>query len=74
MSGCNNGQPYNVSLKLTGCSETEFTCDDGQCIEFSGRCDQILHCRDESDESNCLVLQLKDGYNRNVAPFTMDTN
>ena len=71
-SGCNNGRPYNVSLKLTGCKETEFTCSDGQCIEFSGRCDQILHCRDKSDEAECRVLVLEEGYNKNIPPVTQE--
>ena len=26
------GKPYRKVLKLTGCVEEEFTCDDGQCI------------------------------------------
>ena len=26
------GEAYNKMLKLTGCQEQEFTCDDGQCI------------------------------------------
>ena len=26
---CNKGMPYNTELKLSGCTETEFTCHDG---------------------------------------------
>ena len=26
------GKPYRIILKLTGCREEEFTCNDGQCI------------------------------------------
>ena len=33
------------------------------------RCDQIMHCRDQSDEDNCSLLVLKKGYNKEVAPF-----
>ena len=29
---CNNMKPYNITLKLSGCGEEEFTCSDGQCI------------------------------------------
>ena len=50
---CNRGQPYNKTLKLTGCAEDEFTCDDGQCIKMERRCDQVTgkepNCREESD-------------------------
>ena len=31
---CFNGDPYNITLKLSGCSESEFTCNDGQCINI----------------------------------------
>ena len=40
-SECNEGQPYNTTLKLTGCREDEFTCDDGQCIKMERRGDQV---------------------------------
>ena len=31
---CFNGNAYNATLKLSGCSESEFTCDSGQCIKI----------------------------------------
>ena len=68
---CNNGQPYNITLKLSGCADDEFTCSDGQCINMNSRCDQIINCRDESDEQNCKCLVLKNGYNKAVPPFTL---
>ena len=66
---CNKGMPYTTVLKLSGCKETEFTCHDGQCVKIEERCDQIMHCRDKSDEKECSLLVLKDGYNQKVAPF-----
>ena len=33
------------------------------------RCDQIMHCRDKSDENECSLLVLEKGYNQEVAPF-----
>ena len=69
---CNNGMPYTTVLKLSGCKDTEFTCHDGQCIKMEERCDQIIHCRDQSDEKYCSLLVLKQGYNRKVAPFIYD--
>ena len=69
--GCNKGRPYNVSLKLTGCKETEFTCNDGQCIDMARRCDQIVHCRDKSDEKNCRLVVLEEGYKKNIIPFSV---
>ena len=69
---CNNGFPYTTLLKLSGCKDTEFTCHDGECIKMEERCDQIIHCRDQSDENDCSLLVLKKGYNKKVAPFIYD--
>lgn len=83
---CNRGQPYNTTFKISGCAENEFTCNDGQCIDISSRymkiipnnilnfclyrCDQIVNCRDQSDENNCLLLLLNPGYSSEVPPFS----
>ena len=69
---CQDGRPYNITLKLTGCKEGEFTCDDGQCIEMERRCDQVTgkepNCRDESDENGCQLIILKNNYKKNIPP------
>ena len=72
-SGCKrNGEEYTGHLKLTGCSSTgQFTCDDGQCVRMEQRCNQLPDCRDHSDEKNCRVLVLGDGYNKNVPPVSV---
>ena len=68
---CNEGKPYKTMLKLTGCQkEGEFTCNDGQCIKMEERCNQLPNCRDKSDERNCQILLLEDGYNKNVPPIS----
>ena len=71
---CNRGMPYSTVLKLSGCKDAEFTCHDGQCIKIEERCDQIMHCRDKSDEKDCSLLVLNEGYNKKVAPFIYDKN
>ena len=71
--GCSiRGRPYTRILKLTGCQDGEFTCNDGQCISTMERCDQVVHCADESDERECSLLVIKDGYNKKVPPFTLN--
>ncbi|XP_032874686.1 very low-density lipoprotein receptor-like [Amblyraja radiata] len=37
-----------------GCSNDDFTCDDGQCISLAFHCDLKYDCRDKSDERNCF--------------------
>ena len=36
------------------------------------RCDQIVHCRDKSDENMCSLLVFEKSYNKKVPPFTLD--
>ena len=67
---CNKGLPYITELTLTGCKEGEFTCRDGECITMEQRCDQMVDCRDESDERDCNLLVLKASYNKKVPPIT----
>ena len=70
---CSKGKPYTAELKLTGCSDQEqFTCDNGDCVSMGKRCDQIPDCRDKSDERQCNVLVLEEGYNKNIPPITLD--
>ena len=71
---------HTRSLKLTGCLDGEFTCDDGQCIKMERRCDQVTgdrkgkNCRDRSDEKGCKLIVLKDqeGYNKRIPPIDTD--
>ena len=36
------------------------------------RCDQLPNCRDSSDEKNCQLIILDEGYNKDVPPFQMN--
>ena len=67
---CSNGSPYVIELKLTGCGEGKFTCNDGQCVTMEQRCDQLANCRDKSDERRCELVKSEEGYNRKVPPIT----
>ena len=68
---CGQGKAYTAMLKLTGCKEKgEFTCDNGQCVKMEERCNQLTNCRDKSDERNCQIIWLDDGYNKNVPPIS----
>ena len=60
---------YTIELKMSGCEDGNFTCNDGQCISMAKRCDQLPHCRDDSDEKGCEILVLKNGYNKNIPPI-----
>ena len=38
------------------------------------RCNQIMNCKDESDEENCQLIEFKNNYNKKVSPFTITKN
>ena len=65
-----NSDSYTIELKMSGCKDGQFTCNDGQCVSMDKRCDQLPNCRDKSDEKNCRILVLEDGYNKNIPPIT----
>ena len=37
---CYKGENYTIKLKLSGCREGEFTCNDGKCTSMERRCDR----------------------------------
>ena len=70
--GCSSGDTYVTELKMSGCQEGDFTCNDGQCVRMDQRCNQLPDCRDESDEKNCNILLVQDGYNKKIPPYFQD--
>ena len=68
--GC-SGDQITLEMKLTGCQQKgEFTCNDGQCIRMEERCNQLPNCRDKSDEQECRILLLEDGFNQRIPPIS----
>ena len=70
--GLNEGESYTIELKMSGCQKGEFTCNDGQCVSMEERCNQLPHCRDKSDEIDCKILDIDEGYNMRVPPVMFD--
>ena len=71
-TGCSSADTYDTELKMSECQKNEFTCNDGQCVRMDQRCNQLPDCRDESDEENCNILLVKDGYNKKIPPYFLD--
>ena len=65
---CSLKSTYTTVLKLTGCSDEEFTCDSGSCVPLSARCNGRSECLDETDEAECKAFVQSLGYNRFMAP------
>ena len=60
-------------LKLSTCTLSQFTCNNGFCINISSRCDQTVDCDDNSDEENCKIIDVARGYNKYIPPFSYKT-
>lgn len=57
-------------MLLTSCHDNEYTCNDGTCIEKSRRCDLSVDCDDQSDELDCSVVVVPQGYASQLPPPT----
>ncbi|KAF2363425.1 Low-density lipoprotein (LDL) receptor class A repeat [Trinorchestia longiramus] len=62
------GRTVQKELLLTACNPTQYTCRDGYCIDRKFRCDLEANCPDQSDEYECLIIKIPDGYLKNVSP------
>ena len=61
-------EKVKLSLSLTTCRSTQFTCGDGLCIGLDERCDGVADCKDKMDEIDCNVAEIDSGYNKMLAP------
>ena len=61
-------------LKLTTCVSGQFTCDDGLCVPIEQRCDQVIQCKDNSDEKNCNIINLETRYKKTIPPFLIQNS
>lgn len=53
---------------MTPCSQGEYTCNTGHCIEKMKRCNIAIDCPDQSDELDCDVVDVPHGYNPTLPP------
>ena len=64
--------PPTKNLVFSGCDLNEFTCNNGNCIKITKRCDNIIDCPDSSDESNCDRFN-SSTYNKHIPPESPNT-
>ncbi|XP_069163863.1 uncharacterized protein [Procambarus clarkii] len=57
-----------MDMLITACGEGEYTCSDGTCIGKTKRCDLVADCPDMSDELNCNMVQVPNGYSVEMPP------
>ena len=76
LTGCKQGftiKAYDINGKIDS-EDGEFTCNNGQCVSMTKRCDALINCDDGSDEKGCRLFSLTDGYNKVVSPFKRVSN
>lgn len=64
---CQHGE-VSLSLSLTTCLDTQFTCGDGLCIMLDERCNGVVDCKDKVDEVDCNIAEIDPSYNKLLPP------
>ena len=55
-------------MTLSRCFSNQYTCDSGNCIILSSKCDTNIDCEDKSDEINCAYMKLPSNYAKELIP------
>ena len=58
------------TLTFSVCDTGMFTCDDGECIELTKKCNLEEDCSDGTDETYCDNIDFSGGYRTSLAPRT----
>ena len=67
---CTVEDSYTIMMLMTACNDTEFTCNDGGCVNMENRCDGKTECDDGTDEADCTIVVPDIGYNKLLVPPT----
>ncbi|XP_068203848.1 uncharacterized protein [Palaemon carinicauda] len=62
----------NMTLVLTSCTNNQFSCNDGACVDIGQRCNFETDCQDGSDEINCNFLELDASYDTSDSPSRVE--
>lgn len=71
---CKREVGTHMELSLSACNDTQYMCGDGECIALASRCDAKDDCQDETDEDNCTILEIPEGYRKFKPPKNSENN
>ena len=71
LTSCEQGLDFFPGMQFVNGKDGEFTCNNGQCVSMTKRCNQLPDCDDYSDEEGCRLFSLTKGYNKVVSPFNI---
>ena len=60
-------------MTFSDCFPDGFTCNNGDCIELSRKCDSLIDCSDGSDEDDCEFLVASKNYVRDFLPEPLES-
>lgn len=66
---CGHARQEKITLGMSSCAQDEFLCTSGQCIAAKLRCDTVANCKDQTDEEDCDIVDLPQGYLKHVPPI-----
>ena len=62
---CGMKSRIQTHLAISRCSfGKEYTCNSGECISMSKRCNKRSDCNDESDEESCQLVRIPNSYEK----------
>ena len=60
-------------MTFSDCFPDGFTCDNGDCVELSRKCDSLIDCADGSDEDDCEFLVASKNYAKDFLPEPLES-
>lgn len=71
---CNNLVGSEIKMSISVCDNSDFSCSNGDCIAKGSRCNGKNDCTDFSDEDNCEMVVVPDGYRSHQPPLNATAN